>query len=242
MFDLTDLLDYITSDNEYYLFYDDSKYSYTLKEKKNQDMVLPKIIHENKNNIYVAKFPNGKKEVDILKPNHNEPFDLEKGLLYYVIKHNLNLSKVLEWMKPILDENQNHQKPQDNKKKIEAKINNWLMTKNDNPINDKDCQKVINNKEFIIDDKQYLLKINIQKNGIVSVYDKKNNEYIKMIKNGFPYKGFLRHLVYTLYNFGNPKIEYYQFKKLTYRFYKECFDSIEKQYKKSTNNVDNNYS
>lgn len=73
---------------------------------KNTDMILPEIIYEPKNGVYVAKLPNGERDVDILKPNHGDKYDLEKGLLYYVIKKNLDLGKVLEWMKPILDESQ----------------------------------------------------------------------------------------------------------------------------------------
>ena len=39
-----------------------------------------------------------------MKPNRGDVYDLEKGLLYYVIKKNLDLGKVIEWMNPILDE------------------------------------------------------------------------------------------------------------------------------------------
>ena len=42
-----------------------------------EEMILPEIIYEPKNDIYVAKFPNGKREVDILKPNHGDEWDLE---------------------------------------------------------------------------------------------------------------------------------------------------------------------
>ena len=210
--------------------------SYEDEDEKKPTMILPEIIHETKNNIYVAKFPNGKKEVDILKPTHGEPFDLEKGLLYYVIKHNLDLGKVLDWMKPILDENNRPENAEKHKKQISAKINKWFLTKDDEPINDKECQKIINNNDFIINDKRYQIMVNIKKNGIVNIYDKEKNERVLMIKSGFPYKGFLRHLIYHLYNFGEPKIEYYQLKKLTYRFYKECFDSVEKECKEYLGN------
>lgn len=198
--------------------------------RKEKNMVLPEIIHEVKNNVYVAKFPNGKKEVDILKPNHGEKYDLEKGLLYYVIKHNLDLGKVLEWMRPILNENDRPENVEKHKKKIEGKINKWFSEKNDKSINDKECQKIIDNMDFIIENQDYLIEVNINNNGIVGIYDKKNYVTIPMIKDGFPKKGFLRHLIYTLYCEGEPTLEYYQLKKLTYKFYRGCFDSIEKDW------------
>lgn len=200
-----------------------------LKEKKN-DLILPEIIHETKNNIYVAKLPNGTKEVDILKPNHGDKYDLEKGLLYYIIKKNLDLGKVLEWMRPILDETKHPKNVEKHKKEMFAKINAWFLVKNHEPINDKECQKIIDNTEFIIDDRRYYIVVNIQKHGIVNIFDKEKKEKIHMIKEGFPYRGFLRHLIYKLYNEGDPFLEYYQLKKLTYRFYKGCFDSVEKSY------------
>ena len=195
---------------------------------KKCDMILPDIIHETKNNIYVAKFPDGTKDVDILKPNHGDEYDLEKGLLYYIIKKNFNLDKVLKWMRPILDEKQCPKNIEKHKKQIESKIKNWFMTKNDNPINDKECQKIIDNRLFVIESKRYNIGVNIKQNGIVSIFDKKENKHIPMIKSGFPPKGFLRHLIYNLYKNEEPTLEYYQLKKLTYKFYKGCFDSVAK--------------
>ena len=197
------------------------------------EMILPEIIYEPKNDVYVAKFPNGDTEVDILKPNHGDEYDLEKGLLYYVIKKNLNLGEVLEWMRPILDETQRPENIAKKKKEIKSKIKKWFLEKNDKPIDDKECQKIINNEKYVIDTPQYLISVKIAKNGITKIYDKENNEMIKMIKPGFPSKGFLRHLIYKMYNKGKPSLEYYQLKKLTYRFYKGCFDSVEKERKYS---------
>ena len=54
-------------------------------DEDESDMILPEVIHEPKNDVYIAKFPDGTREVDILKPNHGDKYDLEKGLLYYVI-------------------------------------------------------------------------------------------------------------------------------------------------------------
>lgn len=201
-------------------------------DKKPCKMILPEIIHEPKNDVYVAKFPNGTKEVNILKPNKGDEYDLEKGLLYYVIKKNLNLGKVLEWMRPILDESQRPENIAKKDKENQAKINQWFLTKDDKPINDKECQKIIDNDEYIIDSHDYIIDVIISRNGIVSIYDKFNEDEIDMIKDGFPSKGFLRHLIYKLYNEGEPSLEYYQLKKLTYRFYKGCFDSVEKEWEK----------
>ena len=106
-------------------------------QKEKTKMVLPEIIHETKNDVYVAKFPDGTKEVDILKPNHGDEYDLEKGLLYYVIKHNLNLGEVLDWMRPILDETKRPENIEKHNKKLEAKINKWFMEKSDKPIDEK---------------------------------------------------------------------------------------------------------
>lgn len=197
------------------------------------ETILPEIIYEPKNDVYVAKFPNGDTEVDILKPNHGDEYDLEKGLLYYVIKKNLNLGEVLEWMRPILDETQRPENIAKKKKEIESKIKKWFLEKNDKPIDDKECQKIINNEKYVIDTPQYLISVKIAKNGITGIYDKENNKNIKMIKPGFPHKGFLRHLIYKMYNKGKPSLEYYQLKKLTYRFYKGCFNSVEKEPKYS---------
>ena len=85
--------------------------------------------------------------------------------------------------------------------------------------------------DFFIENQEYFIKVNISKNGIIGICDKKKNEPVIMIKNGFPHKGFLRHLIYKLYNEGRPSLEYYQLKKLTYKFYKGCFDSIESRLK-----------
>lgn len=209
-----------------------STYPINKVDKKPHKMVLPEIIHEPKNDVYVAKFPNGTREVNILKPNKGDEYDLEKGLLYYVIKKNLDLGEVLEWMRPILDENQRPESLEKRHKDIEAKINKWFVEKNDKPINDKECQRIIDNKDFIIENQDYYIEINISNNGIVDVYDKKKDDSIHMIKDGFPAKGFLRHLIYKLYGEGHPSLEYYQLKKLTYKFYKGCFDSVESSWRK----------
>jgi len=200
-------------------------------QKKKTEMVLPKIIHETKNDVYVAKFPDGTKEVDILKPNHGDEYDLEKGLLYYVIKHNLDLGKVLEWMRPILDETKRPENIEKHNKKLEAKVNKWFMEKSDKPIDDKECQKIIDNKVFNIDSLKYEIEVSIKDGGIIGIYDKEEEDFVDMIKPGFPRKGFLRHLIYKLYDEGHTTLEYFQLKKLTYRFYKGCFDSVEKECK-----------
>lgn len=198
--------------------------------KKGKNIILPEIIHETKNDIYVAKFPDGKKEIDILRPNHGDEYDLEKGLLYYVVKHNLDLGLVLEWMRPILDESKRPENIQRHRKKIEGKINKWFKEKNDLPIDDKECQEIIDETDFSIENQDYLIEVNIKHNGIIGIYDKQNDITIPMIKDGFPRKGFLRHLIYKLYGEGEPSLEYYQLKKLTYKFYKGCFDSVEKEW------------
>lgn len=131
-------------------------------QKEKTEMVLPKIIHETKNDVYVAKFPDGTKEVDILKPNHGDEYDLEKGLLYYVIKHNLDLGKILEWMRPILDETKRPENIEKHNKKLEAKVNKWFMEKSDKPIDDKECQKIIDNKVFNIDSLKYEIEVSIK--------------------------------------------------------------------------------
>ena len=197
------------------------------KEINVKNMILPEIIHEIKNNVYVAKFTDGRKEVDILKPNHGDKYDLEKGLLYYVIKQNMDLGKVLEWMKPILDEKQNPKNIEKQNRKNASKINKWFMEKSTLPIDSKECQKIIDYKIFTIDSKRYVIDVCIKANGIISIFDKEKDEPIEMIKLGFPAKGFLRHLIYNLYD----SLEYYQLKKLTYKFYKGCFDSVEKEFK-----------
>lgn len=224
--DPEDNLDYVAEIAKDYLY--DIINGYKQKKPK---MILPEIIYEPKNNIYVAVFPDGKKEIDILKPNHGDEYDLEKGLLYYIIKNNLDLGKVLEWMRPILDTTQHPKYIEKHQKQLQSKINKWFVEKNDISINDKECQKLIDNMNFTIENQEYYIEINIHNNGIVSIYDKKTNESIPMIKDGFPVRGFLRHLIYKLYREGDPSLEYYQLKKLTYKFYKGCFDSIEKKCK-----------
>lgn len=199
---------------------------------KNKDIILPEIIHERKNDVYVAKFPDGTKEVNILKPNRGDAYDLEKGLLYYVIKKNLDLGKVIEWMNPILDESKRPENIEKKDKEIAGKINKWFEQKSDEPINDKECQKIINGMEFFIENQDYVIEVCINNSGIVEIYDKKNDESIDMIKDGFPQKGYLRHLIYNLYNEGHPSLEYYKLKKLTYKFYKGCFDSVESSWRK----------
>lgn len=208
-----------------------SAYVYKFNDEDETDMVLPEIIHEPKNDIYIAKFPDGTREVDILKPNHGDKYDLEKGLLYYVIKKNLNLGKVLEWMRPILDETQRLENLVKKQKEIKAKINKWFLEKNDKPINNKECQKIIDEKTFFIENQDFVIEVCVKNNGIVNIYDKQIDDVIEMIKGGFPSKGYLRHLIYKLYQKGNPSLEYYQLKKLTYKFYKGCFDSVEKKCK-----------
>ena len=96
----------------------------------------------------------------------------------------------------------------------------------------KNAKKIINGMEFFIENQDYVIEVCINNSGIVEIYDKKNDESIDMIKDGFPQKGYLRHLIYNLYNEGHPSLEYYKLKKLTYKFYKGCFDSVESSWKK----------
>lgn len=214
----------------YLVYTDDIDEWFAENAKKNgyTSMVFPEIIHETKNNVYIGKLPDGTKEIDILKPNHGDKYDLEKGLLYYIIKHNMDLGKVLEWMRPILDETQRPENIEKHKKKIESRINNWFSLKNSEPINDKECQKIINNRTFFIENQRFVVEVCIKENGIVNIYDKENKTNINMIKSGFPQRGFLRYLIEEFYCAGMPTVEYYQLKKLTYKFYKGCFDSVEK--------------
>ena len=75
-------------------------------------------------------------------------------------------------MRPILDETKHPKNAEKHKKEMFAKINSLFIVKNDEPINDKECQKIIDNTEFIIDDRRYYIVVNIQKHGIVNIFDK----------------------------------------------------------------------
>ena len=199
------------------------------KEKQHKELVLPEIIHETKNDVYIAKFPDGTKEVGILKPNKGDENDLEKGLLYYVIKKNLDLKSVLEWMEPILDESKRPENIEKIEKDNKKKINEWFVRRSSEPINNKELQKIINKTHFYIENNHYLVEVCIDEGGIIDILNKEDDSFIDMIKTGFPRKGFLRHLLSDFYGWDKePSLEYCQMKKLTYKFYKGCFDSIDK--------------
>lgn len=234
---LLDLLDKIKREcSSTYTTYSSTGKEYSnsnIKDKRKNDILLPKIIHEEKNDVYVAIWPDGAREVDILKPNDGETYDLEKGLLYYVVKHNLDLGEVLEWMRPILNYKESKEYKENKEKENKKNFLRWINKKDDEEC-PKELQRMLrDNPEWEINSGRFDVWVNVNNNGINSIYDREKNKPVEMIKPGFPVHGFLRYLIMSLYTnnftYEEPKMSYYKLKKLTYKFYSSCFDSVEKE-------------